>query len=264
MRFFSHDPWAEARKGILYLVVGGLVLSAVVAGIVQGGRGVSPRIAGTGLAGGVFALALVFMGAMTLREAAVLRREKGLRVRKPLRSRVRWAARDVEPGMTVDVDLRPDLVPPFPIRRMIGVTVLFAGLIGPLVLGALYLASLGPVAAGCGLVPLLAAGGLGHLLRRLWKGKVGAVRVSMVLFLFGLVPSAVALAGLLLSGAWSEAGLAAASTSYFACGYAAVLSLRGRWLQQQEWTSGRGPLAAVDKAAVLKALRETGVRPRKA
>lgn len=87
MRYFSHDPGAVARKGLLCLLVGGLVLGGVVAGILQGGRGVSRRIAGNGLAGGMFALGLAFAGGMTLREAAALRREQRLRARRARRLR---------------------------------------------------------------------------------------------------------------------------------------------------------------------------------
>lgn len=160
--------------------------------------------------------------------------------------------------MAVDPDLRPDLIPPFPARRMIGVTVLFAGLIGPLVLGAVWVVGFGLGGLVAAPFLLVVAGGLGIVLRQLWKGTPGAVRVSMVLFLFGLVPSAVALAGTLISAAWEEAGYAAAATAYFGCSLGAVLSLNGRWLRQQEWKSGRDALATADKAALLKALRGRG------
>jgi hypothetical protein len=155
--------------------------------------------------------------------------------------------------MAWEAELRPDLIPPFPMRRMIGVTVMFAGLIAPALYGAVRIGE--SVGLFFGLVLLVLAAWMGFNLRRLWKGEPWAYRAAIVLFIFGLGPSGVALTGLLLSGGWRDAALAAAAVAYFACGLGALLSLQGRWLQQQEWAPRRDPLASADKAAILKVLQ---------
>jgi hypothetical protein len=98
MRFFPHDPEAEFRKGLIFVILGGIVVLGVAAGValtllnrgMDGrvfGSGVIGRYIATGVAGAVVASGVVLAGFMHLKEAASLRRERRLRSRAALKVR---------------------------------------------------------------------------------------------------------------------------------------------------------------------------------
>ncbi len=253
MKYFPHDPRAEFRKGLLQVLVGAAVAAAVVAGLALGGEGVSGRTYGSGLAGLVFSLCIIGMGLSTLKEARALDRERrilGERRPSPALPRVEFRSRP--PG----VGPRPEVLPPFPTRRMIGVSVMFAGLIGPALLGAFQVLRFGPEGA---LAALLLAGFSSWMLFNLvslWKSKLWAWSAGVALFSFGLVIGAVMTAGSLMSGGFQSLPMGAATLSYFGCGLGALYSLRGKWFRHLEWRPAKDPLASVDRKAVAAALRK--------
>ncbi|HEX7902195.1 MAG TPA: hypothetical protein VF950_30830 [Planctomycetota bacterium] len=244
MRYSTQDPAAELRKGLVFVVVGGLVLVGVVLGLLlAGGQGVSKRILASGIAGGVFAAAFVLVGCLSLRDAAALRRERRLfGPRPPVEARVKFRPK----GKAVEPN--PDLLPPFPTRRMIGVTVMFAGLILPILFGA-FAAGIGPAIA---LVPM--ASWLIFNVVSLWKGQLWAWKPAVAVFLMGFVGGLIPLIVCGLTGELQGILWAGALTAHFGVGLLALFSLRP-WLNYLEWKPARDALATADKPAVLAALR---------
>ena len=253
MTYFSHDPRVEFRKGLLQVLLGAAVATAVIVGVAAGSSTIPGRIYGVGIAGLGFSLCIVGMGISTLKEARALERERRiLGERRPGALVPRAEFRPRPPG----ADPRPEILPPFPTRRMIGVSVMFAGLIGPAFLGAFQVVRFGPGGAFAALLLLGFTSWMICNLLALWRGKLWAWSAGVVLFAFGAVIGAVMTAGSLLEGGFQTLPLGAATLSYFACGLGALYSLKGAWFRHLEWKPAKDPFAAVDRKAVVAALRK--------
>jgi hypothetical protein len=148
----------------------------------------------------------------------------------------------------------PDRLPAFPTRRLIAVTVLFAGLIAPALYGAFFFLRWGVSGLGMSLFCFATASCLAFNVVSLWKAEDWAWKAAVGIFLFGFVGSAIPLALVCLEWDPRAAFWAGAGTAHFAVGLVALFSLRP-WLKYHEWKPGRDLLATADKAAVLAALR---------
>lgn len=250
MRFFGHDPEAERRKGLLLLVVGGLVAVGVLAGLLLSpGAGVPKRVFGAGIAGGIFAACFAVVGVLALKDAAALRRERSLRgAGPPLEARVRFRPRLPAP------EPDPERGPGLPARRLIAVSVMFAGLILPALLGAIKLVGRGPEAILLSVLLLGLASCLSCLLAALWRGKASVWMPAVSLFGFGFAISLLPLVGGILTGDRPALLWGGAATAHFLVGLIALLSLYP-WIRTLESKPARDPLAGADKAALAAGLR---------
>ena len=258
MRFFPHDPADLRRRGRRLAAGGGLFSAALAVGVLLDGSWVNVIWI---VMGGFVGLGVTLVGATMLRDARSLERER--RLRAEARPESFTPAVEIRPRAPA-VEPRPDVRPPRPVRRLICVSVMFAGLIGPLLLGIFSAAPRGLEQAVMALFFLGLCSFLGWAGVALWDAKRWAYVVGVAVFAFGSLIGLMALGGCLMDGDGKGLLIAAAVLAYFGCGLGAVVSLNGPWLRHGEWTPARDLLATSDKATVLKALRERGVRPRRA
>ena len=143
----------------------------------------------------------------------------------------------------------------FPIRRMIAVSVMFAGLILPAVYAAFANVGRGPGQILYSVALLVLAAWLTYNVLLLWTGVSWAWMPAVATFGTGFFLCVYPILQACENGDFSRVAILGAAASHFLLGLIALLSLGGKWMNDLEWMPAKDPLATSDKPALLARFR---------